>query len=139
PPIALEGEPVARRHLDARVVDVDAALVDRLRSACASVVVDEGELAETGRDWWPLAMGWALAGEVPGRASVLARPSSTAEVAAVLALCNEARVPVTPAAGRSGVCGASVPVHGGVLLDLTGMAGVVDVDDRSLLLRVRAG
>ncbi len=36
----------------------------------------------------------------------------------MLRICNEARVPVTPAAGRSGVCGASVPLHGGVVLDL---------------------
>jgi len=137
PPIALEGE--GRRHLAAPVVEVDAVLVDRLRSACASVVTDDAELAETGRDWWPLAMGWALAGEVPGRASVIARPVTTEEVSGVLAVCNQARVPVTAAAGRSGVCGASVPPHGGVLLDLTAIEGVVDVDDRSLLLRVRAG
>ncbi|MBV8984201.1 MAG: FAD-binding oxidoreductase, partial [Acidimicrobiia bacterium] len=43
------------------------------------------------------------------------------------------------AAGRSGVCGASVPLHGGVLLDMCDMAGIVDVDDTSLLLQVRAG
>ena len=30
------------------------------------------------------------------------------------------RVPVTAMAGRSGVCGGSIPVHGGVSLDLTG-------------------
>ena len=58
----------------------------------------------------------------PGHARarrVVVRPHSADEVAAVLRLCNEARVPVTAAAGRSGVCGASVPVFGGVLLDLT--------------------
>ena len=32
-------------------------------------------------------------------------------------------MPVTAAGGRSGVCGASVPVFGGVVLDLTGLAG----------------
>ena len=43
-------------------------------------------------------------------------------------LCHEARVPVTPAGGRSGVCGASVPLFGGVALDLCGLAGIGDVD-----------
>jgi alkyldihydroxyacetonephosphate synthase len=57
----------------------------------------------------------------------------------VLRICNEAGVPVTPAAGRSGVCGASVPVHGGVALDLTGMEGITDVDDTSLLVDVLPG
>jgi alkyldihydroxyacetonephosphate synthase len=37
------------------------------------------------------------------------------------------------------VCGASVPLHGGVLLDLTAISGIVDIDDQSQLLRVRAG
>ena len=50
-----------------------------------------------------------------------------------------ATVPVTAAAGRSGVCGASVPVHGGVVLDLTATRGIVDVDTESMLLDVLPG
>ena len=57
----------------------------------------------------------------------------------MLRLCNDARVPVTAAAGRSGVCGASVPVFGGVLLDLTAIAGIVDVDQTSMLVDVLPG
>ena len=57
----------------------------------------------------------------------------------MLRLCDEARIPVTAAAGRSGVCGASMPVHGGVVLDLTRLDGIVDVDDAALVLDVRAG
>ena len=67
------------------------------------------------------------------------RPSSVAQVAEVLAACNEAVVPVTAAAGRSGVCGGSIPVHGGVALDMTGLDGVVRVDETSLTMDVRAG
>ena len=56
----------------------------------------------------------------------------------MLAVCNEAGVPVTAAAGRSGVCGASVPVHGGVVLDLCGLTGIVDVDADLARARRRA-
>ena len=45
----------------------------------------------------------------------------------------------TAAGGRSGVCGASVPLHGGVVLDLTGLAGIVDVDATSRVLDVLPG
>jgi alkyldihydroxyacetonephosphate synthase len=76
---------------------------------------------------------------LPARPAAVARPSSAGEVAAVLRLCNELRVPVTAVAGRSGVCGGSVPVFGGVALDMTGLAGVGEVDDASLLVDVRAG
>jgi len=140
PPIAFDGPAASvTRRFDASVVEVDDALMGRLRSACASVLTDEDATVESGRDWWPLAMAWALDGTEPGRAAVVARPSSVDEVSAVVSLCNEVRVPVTAAAGRSGVCGASVPLHGGVLLDMTAMTGIVDVDDQSQLLRVRAG
>ena len=133
-----DGAPV-RGRLGAARVDVPDALVDRLRDACASVSVEPGELAEASRDWWPLAMIWALDYEVAMLAQVVARPSSAAEVAAVLRACHDARVPVTAAAGRSGVCGASVPVHGGVVLDLCGLTGIVDVDDTSMVLDVLPG
>jgi alkyldihydroxyacetonephosphate synthase len=140
PPIAFDAaaESIERRF-SATVVDVDVATVERLRSTGASVVTDLDATVETGRDWWPLAMAWALDGAEPGRAAAIVRPSTVEQVSDVLRLCNESHVPVTTAAGRSGVCGASVPLHGGVLLEMTGIAGVVDVDDTSLLLRVRAG
>ena len=103
---------------------------ERLRGACADVTDRCRRCSsEASRDWWPLAMIWALDDQVAARARVVVRPRSADEVAAVLRVCNDARVPVTAAAGRSGVCGASVPVFGGVLLDLCALAGIVDVDD----------
>lgn len=92
-----------------------------------------------GRDWWPLSVHWALEGINPALPAAVARPSRTSEVAAVLRACHEAGVPVTPLAGRSGVCGGALPVFGGVALDLTGLSGLVAVDERSLLVDVRAG
>jgi alkyldihydroxyacetonephosphate synthase len=120
-------------------VAVDPALRRRLDEVCAEVTDDDLERAEAGRDWWPLAIGWAPTGEVPARPSVVARPTDTAQVAAVLALCHQASVPVTPAGGRSGVCGASIPVFGGVALDLCGLAGIGEVDATSLVADIRAG
>jgi alkyldihydroxyacetonephosphate synthase len=111
----------------------------RLRSACPEVDTDPAAVADASRDWWPLGLVWATEGRAPARAAVRCRPSSVDEVAAVLRVCNEARVPVTPAGGRSGVCGGSVPVHGGVLLDLTRLAGVDSVDHESLVVDVGAG
>ena len=86
-----------------------------------------------------VAIGWAAAGAVPSRPALVARPTDTAQVSAVLRLCDDARVPVTPAGGRSGVCGASIPLFGGVALDLCGLDGIADVDDTSLVADLRAG
>jgi alkyldihydroxyacetonephosphate synthase len=135
PPIELAG--TASRFAGPSV-DVPETLTDELRQIC-EVVTDETVLAEAGRDWWPLALHWALAGQVPHRAGVVVRPTTTDEVAAVLQRCSAAGVPVTPAGGRSGVCAASVPVYGGVSLDMTACAGVESVDVASGVVEVRPG
>ena len=111
-------------HLVVDRVPVDDQLAARLADACDAVSTLDADRAEAGRDWWPLAIGWAAAGAVPSRPALVARPTDVAQVSAVLALCHEARVPVTPAGGRSGVCGASIPLFGGVALDLCGLAGI---------------
>ena len=139
PPIALADAATATSRFDASNVEVTDTLLRRLRDACADVSTDAATLRESSRDWWPLAMHWALGHEVPARAGAVARPADAAEVAAVLRICSDAAVPVTVAAGRSGVCGASIPVHGGVVLDLCGLDGIVDVDQESLVVDVRAG
>ena len=138
PPIAFGSEGILD-HLRTARVDVDGGTRERLRGTGA--VVDERAevVAEASRDWWPLAMIWALDSQVAARAALVVKPHDTDQVRAVLRICNEAGVPVTAAAGRSGVCGASVPVFGGVLLDLTALTGIVGVDRESLLVDVRAG
>jgi alkyldihydroxyacetonephosphate synthase len=126
-------------RLTGRTVAVSPALIARIEATGAAVLTDAAVLADAARDWWPLAIGWAADGAVPQRPSIVVRPSTTAQVSELLAICNEAGLPVTPMAGRSGVCGGSIPVHGGVALDLTALDGVVRVDETSLTADVRAG
>jgi alkyldihydroxyacetonephosphate synthase len=137
-PIDAAGADVADR-LVAGTVEIPPAVLERIAASGAAVLVDDDARAEAGRDWWPLAIGWAAEGAVPQRPAAVVRPTSTEEVSSVLAICHEALVPVTAAAGRSGVCGGSIPVHGGVALDMTGLAGLRDVDEVSLTADVRAG
>jgi alkyldihydroxyacetonephosphate synthase len=141
PPIEFggSGPAGATAHLGARHVEIPDPVLARLRGACATVTTDAATLGESSRDWWPLAMVWALDDQVGALAAAVARPTSVAEIQAVLAVCNEAHVPVTAAAGRSGVCGASVPVHGGLVLDLCAVRGIVGVDTTSMVLDVAAG
>jgi len=120
-------------------VEVDTALLRRLASVCAEVDTTGAGRAEAGRDWWPLALHWALQGEVPALPAAVARPGSVEEVSAVARLCGEHDIPLTTSGGRSGVCGAAVPVFGGIVLDTTSLSGLLEVDDESLLVDVAAG
>jgi alkyldihydroxyacetonephosphate synthase len=138
-PIPLDAGVAARPSRFHGEILVDDAAVRRVRDVCAQVDTEDSARVDAGRDWWPLAAAWAVEGLLPAYPAAVARPSGAAEVAAVLKVCDELHLPVTACAGRSGVCGASLPVFGGVSLDLTGLEGVVAVEDTSLLVDVRAG
>lgn len=140
PPIEVRGGlAAASARLGSERVEVPDAVIGRLRSAATEVTVDLEEVGAASQDWWPLAMCWASDGALAGRAAVVVRVTDPDEVAAVARICNEARIPLTASAGRSGVCGNAVPVFGGVVLDVTGLSGIISVDDDSLLVEVAAG
>lgn len=136
-PLAGDGTPDER--LPGNRVAVPASLLADLAATGASVTTEMAARSESSRDWWPVTIGWATIGAVGALAGAVVRPSSTEQVAAVLRLCHDAEIPVTPAAGRSGVCGGSIPIAGGISLDLTGLDTIVNVDEVSLTLTVGAG
>jgi FAD/FMN-containing dehydrogenase len=78
-------------------------------------------------------------GEPPVEPLALVRPRTTAEVSAVLRICNETATPVVPQGGRSGLCGGARPIAGGVALSLDRMNRVAAVDPRQATLTAGAG
>ncbi len=134
-PIELTG---TADRLAGEVVALGDDVVAQLQAICETIT-DEGATAEASRDWWPLALHWALDGYVARRAGAVVRPTSRDEVVAVVRCCSAAGVPITAAGGRSGVSGASIPVYGGVVLDLTALRGLVEVDEASGIVAVLAG
>lgn len=116
---------------------VDALLRD-LADVCP-ISTQHLDLAEHARDWWPLAMRWALQSQVPQLPIVVASPRNTEEVQRIVRLCAAHDVPLTVTAGRSGVSGASVPMFGGVVLNINELQGVVSIDRHSGVVEVMAG
>ena len=107
--------------------DPVAALRDALP---ADRVVTEG-LDDYGHDE---ALG--IAAEVP---ACVVRPTSTDEVAAVLRVADELRVPVTARGSGTGLSGAAVPVPGGIVVSFEGMASVLDIDEANQVAVVQPG
>ncbi len=70
---------------------------------------------------------------------VVVRPRSTAEVARVVQVACDYRVPVTPRGGGSGTQGGTQAVYGGLTVDLSRMTDLLDVDEESLILTAQAG
>lgn len=66
------------------------------------------------------------------RPDVVLRPGNAAEISAILKLCQEARLPVTPAGARTGLSGGMLPVCGGIILATDRLNQVLDIDVRNL-------
>ena len=71
--------------------------------------------------------------------SVVVRPTSTEQVAAVVRICAEHAIPITPIGGRTGLSGGALCVHGGVGMALDRMNAVVAIDDKNLQVTVEPG
>ncbi len=116
----------------------DSTFIAALSAVC-DTSVNSLDTAQHGRDWWPLTMHWSLAGTIPRRPVAVCRPTSTQQVVEIVCICAEHDVPLTVSGGRSGVCGAAVPIFGGVVLDTTSMSGICGVDFESGIVEVLPG
>ncbi len=96
-------------------------LVERLREIVGDVhvLVDPDLRAPYETDWTR---------RFTGTARCVVRPADTAEVAAVVAVCAGAGVPLVVQGGNTGLVGAGIPTGSEVLISLTRLAGVEPVD-----------
>lgn len=76
-----------------------------------------------------------------GRSPVVLRPATTAQVAALLRLANEARVGIVPQAGNTGLVGGQIPSEDGqqIVLSVERLDRIRSVDPATSSLTVEAG
>ena len=113
---------------------LDDELPENFRKALAAIVGERQVLADDAAAGF--SVDWT--GRFQGRALAVVRPRDTAEVAAVLALCTEAR-PVVPQGGNTGLVGGGVPLHGEVVLSLTRLKELGPVDRDASQVTAGAG
>ena len=116
--------------------NVEAALTAALGDA-VSTATDrlDAFVADT---YWP-ALRAAAAGTPIARPEIVVRPRTEEEVAEVVAIADAHRTPAVPWGGGSGTQGGCLPIHGGIVIDLTGLDRILDVDERSMTVTVQAG
>jgi glycolate oxidase len=66
-------------------------------------------------------------------------PRTATEVGAILRLATERHIPVVPRGAGSNLCGATVPLTGGIVLVLTRMDRILEVNAEELLARAETG
>jgi alkyldihydroxyacetonephosphate synthase len=119
----------------------DPRLLADLREAVPGADVSTGAevLDRYVADTYWKALAARAAGAPLGRPDVVVTPNSDEQVADVVRIANQHRVPVVPWGGGSGTQGASIPTHGGIVIDLTGMDRIIDIDEDSLIVTAEAG
>ena len=74
-----------------------------------------------------------------GTPLAVVRPRSTAEVQAVVRACLEHRTPVVPRGAGTGLSGGANAVDGCVLVDLSRMNRIVEIDAANMIAVVQPG
>ncbi|MGM9538490.1 MAG: FAD-binding oxidoreductase [Candidatus Onthomonas sp.] len=67
------------------------------------------------------------------------QPRSTQEVSAIMKVCYEHGIPVTPRGMGTGLVGGAVPLFGGVVMDLSKMNRILAYDMENMVVKVEAG
>ncbi len=70
---------------------------------------------------------------------VVVKPKSAQEVSEIVKLANRTRTPVIPRGAGTAMCGHTVPLKGGIMLDMTGMNKIKDVRVEDLYCVVEPG
>ena len=70
---------------------------------------------------------------------VVVRPRTADEISRILKFANEARIPVTPRGGGTGLSGGALPVKGGIVLSMERFDSVLEIDKENLFVTVEAG
>ena len=64
--------------------------------------------------------------------SVVVKPANTNEIAAILKLANNHKIPVTPIGARTGLSGGALCIHKGIGLSLERLNAIIEIDERNL-------
>ena len=111
---------------------MDDTIIDQFTAALSgpdAVVTDAAALAESGRDVWGFG----------GKPGLLLRPRTRDEVVAVVRIAAENNVLLVTRGGASNCAGAMMPNPDGVLIDLSAMDRILDIDPVARTARVQPG
>ena len=70
---------------------------------------------------------------------VVIKPKTAEEISAILQLCNNHKIPVTPRGAGTGLSGGALPHLGGVLLSMERMNAILSIDERNLQVITEPG
>jgi D-lactate dehydrogenase (cytochrome) len=74
-----------------------------------------------------------------GRARLVARPASTGELAELVRICAQAGIGIVPQGGNTGLCGGGSPSEGQIVVSLSRLNKIREIDPVNFTMTVEAG
>lgn len=120
---------------------LEAIMENELISICGkkNVSVDPVVLRSYTSDLSWLARSWRQLGWPVCEPEIVVWPETTAQVADIVKLANRYKKAVTPYCGGAGVQGGTLPLFGGIVVDIKKMNRVIELDERSMTIRAQTG
>lgn len=78
-------------------------------------------------------------GTVKGIPDIVLKVGNANEISKIMTYANENKIPVTVRGSGTGLVGACVPIHGGILIETTKMNKIINIDEENLVLEVEPG
>ena len=104
-----------------------------------AVSVSKADLLTYSRDNLPLTIFHQRQKKTPYLPDAIVWPNNYDDVVKILKFVNEKKVPIIPYGAGSGVCGGTVPLKGGIIIDLKRLDKVIAIDEKSLTVTAQAG
>ena len=111
---------------------VDADVIAELRR-----IMGEGHVLLSREDMEPYTHDEVVG--LRAEPEVVVRPTSAQQIAHILKLAQDKRIPVTPRGAGWGLSGGAVPVCGGIVLSLEKMNHILEIDKDNLMVTVEPG
>jgi len=90
-------------------------------------------------DWSWMPQMWMDRGERLRPPDYIVHPGSVKEITEIMIIANKYKLPVIPWGGGSGTQGGSLPLYGGIIVDLKRLNKIIDIDERTLSVTAEAG
>ena len=101
-----------------------------LKSLCDTIQLDPSNEQKYNLDW---------TNQYHGKAVLVLQPRTALEVCEIVKYCYQNRIALVPQGGKTGLVGASVPIHDEVILSTVKMNSIEQFDDYSGILKCQAG
>jgi alkyldihydroxyacetonephosphate synthase len=126
-------------------METSNTLSDSMLAAVAGIVGEGGvstrpsDVFSYNRDLWPKSIIWLKENQAPHAPSAIVWPASEGQIVELVKLANAKKLALIPFGAGSGVCGGTLPVGGGVILDVKRLNRIGEPDTVSMTCEFEPG